>query len=286
MSTSPLAVVPLRLGLRSGGLQFPEFSGSLWHGGLGMVLERHFRPAFELLYGGDAETRLYALRPPTQEHIAAEIPFELHLTLFGPACRHILACTQAVAQLGEAGIRPAGRFRLETAAVIGPDGDRPFFAADTGLLAPPAAFDLHDYLKAAPHAGRLRVRLLTPLRIKEGNEILRRPPRYEQLIHRLCGRIDQLAHAAGSTPPLAKADRPALLAEAGAVRLTRGDTRWTDLSRRSGRSGRQMAFGGLVGELEYEGIFDRTLPWLLAGRCLHIGGKPAFGFGGYGLELA
>ena len=220
-------IAPLRLTLRSAGMAFAGFSGSLWHGGLGMMLERRFLPVFDLLYGGDTETRLYALLPPSESNLPEGSSFDLRLTLFGPATRHILACTQAIAELGDAGVGSAGGFRLETAAVMSPDGDRPYFTAAEGLLVPPADHDLRDYLAAPPAARRVRLRLTTPLRLKEGNDLLRTAPRYEQVIHRLFGRLDQIAHALGVTPPLVKAGRSPLLEEGRAVRLVRDQLRWT-----------------------------------------------------------
>jgi hypothetical protein len=249
-----------------------------------MMLERHFRPAFDILFGGAAETRLYALHPPLDADWPEGSAFDLRLTLIGPATRHILACTQAIAELGEEGLRPAGRYRLEAAAVIGPAGDRPYFTHADGLLAPPAVHDLREYRAAPSGVRRLRLRLATPLRLKEGNDLLRAAPRYDQIIHRLFGRIDQLAHAMDVSPPLAKPDRPPLLDEARAVRTTAADVRWTNLERRSARSGQQMNLSGLTGEIDYEGEFTQTLPWLMAGRRLHVGGKTAFGFGGVEVE--
>jgi hypothetical protein len=168
---------------------------------------------------------------------------------------------------------------------VTPEGDSTYFRRTDGLLAPPRAHDIHAYRHRTGEPARFRVQLETPLRIKEGNDLLRTPPSYAQLIHRLIGRLDQLGHATGAGIPLGKLARRPLLEEAQQVRLKRADVAWTGLSRRSARTRQSMSFEGLVGELEFEGDAAQTLPWLRAGRWLQIGGKVAFGFGGYAVGL-
>lgn len=284
--TGSFPVVPLRLTLRSEGLSFPGFAGSLWHGGLGMMLARHFPAAFAILYAGSDETRPYALRPPLGEHYPPGSLLELRLGLFGPATAHVLACTQAIMRLGETGLDPAGHYRLERASVLLPAGEAAFFSAADGLFAPPALTDFRNWLAPGTPAQEVGVRLLTPLRIKEGGELLRHAPTYEQLLHRLLGRLDQLAHRMGSEAPLAKHARAPLFAEARQVTLLRAELRWQRLERRSARSRQQMSCGGLLGDLHFAGDLTQTLPWLIAGQPLQIGGKTAFGFGGYAVAGA
>ena len=284
MTAVTFPIAPLRLSLRSAGMTFPAFSGSLWRGGLGMTLERRFRPAFDLLYGGSGDTRLYALLPP-QGHQPADSSCELRLSLFGPATRHILACTQAIAELGERGIRSAGHYRLEAAAVITPAGDVRFFDAADGLIAPPRPVDLRDYVTAPSGARCMGVNLRTPMRLKEGNKLLESPPEFSQLIHRLLGRLQQLAHVAGMPCPLPKQEHPPIVLEASRVVRIGANLSEDGLSRRSGRTGQRMTFEGLHGSLRYHGDFSQTLPWLMAGRWLHLGGKSTFGFGAYDIDL-
>jgi len=278
---NPFPIAPLRLTLRSAGLAFPGYAGSLWHGGLGMMLERHFPASFRLLYGGRDDARLYALGAPAGERFRPGSLLTLRLNLFGDACQHLLACTQAIARLGESGIDPAGRFRLEAASVLLPDGEAPYFSAADGLLQPPPCTDFADWLAAGPAPRQIGVRLLSPLHIKEGGALLRHAPDYSQLVHRLFGRLDQLAHVIGSPPPLAKSDRGPLIDEARQVTRLAADVRWQRLDRRSARTQQQMHFGGLLGELRYAGEMSQTLPWLVAGQQVQIGGKTAFGFGAY-----
>jgi len=277
-------IAALRFRLRSEGLVFRGFSGSNWHGGLGMMLQRLAPSAFRALYSAPDSARLYALRPPLAEAFPVGDELELQLSLFGAASAHVLACTQAINLLGEAGIDPAGHYRLQQASVLRPDGDAVFFTAADGLLTPPSSSDLGDWLTPVHAPREVRVRLLTPLRIKEGGDLVRDTPTYAQLLHRLLGRLDQLAHVMAVDTPLAKSERGPLFEEAQQVQLLDADLHWQRLDRRSARTRQQMGFGGLLGQLRFSGDMALTLPWLLAGQHVQIGGKTAFGFGAYAVE--
>ena len=207
---APFPIAPLRLTLRSAGLVFPGYSGREAFAGrcAQCVGARIVRAAVERPEGGR--------EMPLQHHAEAAVPeaaggrLTLDLKLFGDASQHLFACTQAIALLGEAGIDPAGRFQLERASVLLSGGEAPCFTADDGLLQPPPLTDFSDWLPPGQAPRQIEVRLLTPLRIKGGGDLLRQAADYGQLLHRLFGRLDQLAHVMGSQPPLAKGERAAL----------------------------------------------------------------------------
>lgn len=275
----------LRLEIESQGMRLDESSGSLWHGGLGMMLKRQFPNAFDLLYGGSDDARLYAIQPPPPGKYPPGSTLTLELRLFGPAVAHALACTQAIATGGSNGLGPAGQFALRRAGSVQPAATVDYYTTDAGLICAPAALQVSDWLEPAHEGEAVTVRLLTPLRLKEGNDLLRAAPEYTQLIKRLFGRLDQIAHASGVAAPLPKLEREPLLAAARNVTRATAAIRWQDMARRSGRTGQQMSFGGLLGSVAYAGPITETLPWLAAGRWLQLGGKTAFGFGCYDLAI-
>ncbi len=287
MNERPAAfpIAPLRFTLRSAGLTFPDFSGSVWHGGLGKMLAQHFPTSYQLLYGGQNLARLYALRPPVDERFPPGRLLTFHLNLFGAATGHVLACTQAIALLGEAGMDPAGHYRLEEASVLLSEGDAVFFRAGDGLITAPQVADFREWLGRDAPQQRVGIRLLTPLFIKEGNKQLQEAPSYAQLLHRLFSRLDQLAHVIGSEPPIAKCARAPLFEEARQVALVGAEIGWPELSRRSARTKQQMKLEGLLGHLQFAGELTHTLPWLIAGQQVQIGAKTAFGFGGYQIQI-
>lgn len=281
----PLRILPLRFTLRSEGLNFPEFSGSVWRGGLGMVLAKHSPLAFEQLYRTSTESRLYALLPPMHKHIAAGEHFELRLTLFGQGTEYALAITQAIVQLGKEGLRPGGHYELLEAAVIEPQNETTYLSGKQGFLAIPRIHTLSEYhLPDFQPITSCRVHFTTPLHIKEGNDLLRAAPSYAQLLRRTFSRIDQLAHAAGEMTPIAKNFRAELYQQAEQVETKLSKIAPHSLRRRSARSGQQMQFGGIIGSVDYAGEIKTTLPWLKLASITQLGGKTAFGFGGMEIQ--
>ncbi len=285
-SSKPLRILPLCFVLRSLGIKFPDFSGSVWHGGLGMVLAQQSSTAFRCLYQRNSESRLYALLPPMQSSFSTGEVFELRLTLFGEGVEHALAVTQAIAELGRVGMRPGGHYEIIEANVVTPENAMCYMSARQGFITLPHAFFACDYLtKETQVVDACYVRLMTPLRIKDGNDLLCNTPRYSQILRRIFSRIDQLGHVAEATAPLVKNLRAELFEEAERVVIKASNIYPYGLERRSARSHQQMQFNGLVGTIDYVGAMQLTLPWLRLGSITQLGGKTAFGFGGLEVKV-
>jgi hypothetical protein len=77
------------------------------------------------------------------------------------------------------------------------------------------------------------------------------------------------------------ADSARARAEAIAVEES---TRWADVFRYSGRHGRGIPIGGLVGEVRLRGDLTPFLPLLLWGELAHVGKDAVLGNGGYVVE--
>jgi len=56
---------------------------------------------------------------------------------------------------------------------------------------------------------------------------------------------------------------------------------WQDWERYSSRQQTRMKFGGWVGEIIYQGDFQRFLPLLRLGEHIHVGKVTTFGLGKY-----
>lgn len=285
--SNPLRILPLHFLLRSEGLYFPEFSGSTWHGGLGKILAQNSPAAFRKLYQTSPESRLYALLPPMQQQFPKGAIFELRLTLFGHGVDHALAVTQAISDLGRIGLRPGGNYLMLEAGALAPEGKATFLSNDEGFIALPKSYCAKDFLPSSSlPVESCRIDFITPLRIKEGNDLLHAAPNYAQLLRRIFGRIDQLAHVAEEMTPLAKNLRTELYAEAERVEISASSISAHSLERRSARSDQQMQFGGIVGMVDYVGEMQSTLPWLRFARLAQLGGKTAFGFGGLEIDVS
>lgn len=276
----PLRLLPLRFTLQSETLTLDFFSGPLWRSGFGLALKNHFPGVFDLLFAEHARLgRLYALQPP----LAAVNPgdnFELGLTLFGAATEHALACSQAVARLGEMGLgEHRGRYRLQNARVAG-NGSAPFLDASSGLAAWPAAVAPELWLgQSSGNANLARLDLLTPLCVKDGDVACCGAFEFSQLVRRLHKRIAQLCESAGESSPLARPLTETQLRLAESVRLMHSELQWVQVKRQSSRSGQTMVLEGMTGHLTYRGDLAPFAGLLALGKILQLGAKTAFGFG-------
>ena len=282
---SPLRILPLCFTLRSSGMRFPDFSGSVWHGGLGNMLAKHAPAAFACLYQTDPESRLYALLPDMCTLMPAGELFELRVTLFGKGTEHALAVTQAIAELGRAGMRPGGHYELLQARSLMPECDVVYLSARRGFIELPQAIAATAFL--AEHytsQNACRIKMVTPLRVKEGGEFMQHAPDYAQLLRRIFSRLDQLAHVAQEATPLAKPLREKVYAEAEQISISHSALQRYRLERRSARSAQQMQFSGLLGTVDYVGVMQHSLPWFRLASITQLGGKTAFGFGGLKIQ--
>lgn len=59
------------------------------------------------------------------------------------------------------------------------------------------------------------------------------------------------------------------------------DLKWSDWERYSSRQDEKMKLGGIVGKVSFYGDLSPFVPWLLAGKILHIGKQTTFGLGDY-----
>lgn len=280
-----LRILPLRFVLRSQGIRFPAFSGSIWHGGLGNMLAVRAPEAFRILYQTEQDARLYSILPTREENLPAGAEFELRVTLFGPGVDCALAVTQAVMELGRTGLRPGGNYDLIRAEGMGIGQNVPYMTDVDGFIGLPCAWSVSEIIALQPpQASAVNVHFITPARIKFGNDLLRQAPTMEQLIRRILGRLDQIGFSANETVPLEKIYRSEIFEEAQKIVLSHAQIEPMQLQRRSARSLQQMQFEGFIGATAYTGCIDKTLPWLHLASLIQIGGKTAFGFGGISIE--
>lgn len=275
-----LRLLPLRLRLKSETLALDFFSGPLWRSGFGLALKNHFPGVFDLLFAEHARLgRLYALQSPLAAVNPGE-PFELGLTLFGAATEHAVACTHAVARLGEMGLgEHRGHYRLLDARVAG-SGSSPFLDAASGLAAWPVAAGPELWLEqSSGNANLIRIDLRTPLCVKDGKVACCGAFEFSQLVRRLHKRIAQLCEAAGEASPLARPLTETQLRLAADVRLMHSELEWVQVKRQSSRSGQTMVLEGMTGHLIYRGEVAPFTGLLALGKVLQLGAKTAFGFG-------
>ncbi len=261
-----------------------------------------------LRWDGDEESsgdprRPYAIEPPLDErtHFAPGDLFDFGVALYGDTWSYFPYVALAAGGMGEFGVgkptrgeqtRPQrGKFTVEQIEAI-----HPFRGERAVLLAPgermvhnqalpvtheqilTASADLLDQL--AEQNNHLRINFLTPMRLTQGEHIVKTPqffPLAKAIVLRV---LDLCAQHAGGRPDVVlKRD---LYPFADTVQLVENNTRWWDLKGYSSRLERQQVMGGFVGSAWYYAPDWRPLlPWLLWGMSTHVGKNIVKGCGVY-----
>lgn len=143
-----------------------------------------------------------------------------------------------------------------------------------------------DSALSTQHTGqsaRLRLVFGTSTRLVEAGRLVK-PAGFEvrTLVARLLERLDALGAHYGAGPT--RVEPQALLRQAAAVRIVERRLVWRDLFRASGRHGRLLPMGGLVGDVVLEGDLGPLLPWLVWGTLVHVGKDAAMGNGALAIE--
>jgi hypothetical protein len=262
--------------------RLPAFAGSTWRGAFGHALKRtvcvmRLRPCagcplersclYPTLFAaapdpeGERLSRLervaqpYVLMPPAAgpRQLRPGDAVELGLTLVGRAIGQRAYVARALARAGADG--------------LGPD------RLPLGLEASEAA----PALPALPGGGRLRLELVTPLRLKrDGRLVTPEALTPADVLMALLRRVSML-RAFHDGAPLAL-DFKALKAEATAARWARRAVGWQETTRFSTRQGQRLRMGGLVGTLELVTAevprFHELLalaPWIGIGKGASMG---------------
>ena len=214
-------------------------------------------------------------------------PFAFSLLLIGRANEFLPHIVYSVKLMGEAGIgagvkRGAGRFVLERVTA----NDQTIFDAD-GLLVNTAQAKAID-AETERHDGeiaRIRVHLLTPLRLKQENTLQTDLP-FHLLIRAALRRISALEIAYGQEgqgePAL---DYRGLVSRAERVHLKESTLHWHEMQRYSNRQRQKISLSGLMGTATYEGELAEFVPILRYASQVHIGKQTLFGLGEIRIEL-
>lgn len=131
-----------------------------------------------------------------------------------------------------------------------------------------------------------RVRLLTPLRIRQENDLIE-PERLglEEFTAAVLRRLALLTRF--HTPAMWRMDHAGLRARAASAKVIEKRLYWQDWARYSNRQGRKIPMGGVMGEIlvEMQGL-EPLWPLLWVGQWVHAGKGAVMGLGRYELEAA
>lgn len=283
-------------------IELPGEKGSAFHGALGRLLHQQSPLHHRFFYGptrvasgpagGRDPPRPFVLRPPvdtaTEYPAGSELSFEL--VLFGDAIGHWSLWLVAVAALGREGLgKNRGRFELAKVETLLHDGSpRSVYDGETERLA-----DSPEAVTGAAIAdawsrercAAVTLHLATRLRLKDHQQLVRKPPPFYVLVQRLLERAEALGSLYHRAMLLGAPAKQGLVDQARAVEIAGHDLCWDDWSRYSGRQHAWMKFGGLLGTITYAGDVGPFLPWLALGEWMHLGGKTSFGLGRHKIGL-
>ncbi len=238
--------------------------------------------------------RPYAIRPPldpvTRYQPGDRLSFGL--TLFAQALNLFPYVILALDEMGRAGLGlkleenrwRRGTFRVQAVEAVNPlTGERrPVVRAGESLVRVPDVPVTHAQVLSQvrpPEGGRLTLHFLTPTRIIEHRELVKRP-RFRPLFQRLLERLSALAREFSDAP--LNLDFHRLVRQAEEVQLVADETRWVELESYSTRLRRATPIGGFVGRATYRAEDWRPfLPWLLWGQFTQVGKDAVKGNGWY-----
>jgi hypothetical protein len=278
----------------------PPYKGSTFHGGFGYALSRmgrrfrdyFFRPSFAIKKKhGQALPKPFMLVPPLEaktDYVPDDV-MQCGLILFGDAIRYFMIAFAALECLGqELGLgKNKGLFQITSVEQLTLNGtillfeDNHWYSISSPILA-------HEVLSAhKTEAKGLTLSLITRLRLKNDNRLVREIPPFSILFDRLIGRINSLSSLYGSGMLMPHSEKRSMLRAAQKVRMDHSGTtaRWQEWTRPSKPGKPKMSFGGLLGEIGYAGELAPFIPWLALGQWTGIGGKTSFGLGLYNLDF-
>jgi len=142
----------------------------------------------------------------------------------------------------------------------------------------PITNDQISNLKSQISNGRVTLELLTPLRLVDHEQLVKRII-FRPFIQRLHGRLKQLSAEYSDTP--LTFDLRQVMEQAEAVRVVKDETHWVELESYSTRLNRATPIGGLMGRVTFEGDLRPFRAWLVWGQFTHVGKDAVKGNGWY-----
>lgn len=115
---------------------------------------------------------------------------------------------------------------------------------------------------------KVKLKLVTPLRIKHKNKIERNSIDLKQILQSTQNRLSEL-----------KNEEKIRLTFSSRYKLVKSDLRFVDLSRYSNRQKTKMQFGGLTGEMIFDEVDEQTYQLLKIAELIGVGKQTVFGLG-------
>lgn len=230
----------------------------------------------------------FVIEPPltTDTHFSEGDSFDFSLLLFGEVNHSLPYFIYAFDQMGKIGIGKKingkrGQFVLKqvkhAGKVIFKDTDQRLEcdASDETL-------SLSESENLPKNSFRLKVSLLTPLRIKFENRLTDKLP-FHAFVRAMLRRISSLFHFYGSSEPAL--DYRGLVKKAHNIEIVESNLKWFDWRRYSNRQEQSMLMGGMLGTVTYAGDLREYIPLVDFCSEVHLGKQTSFGLGKFKAEI-
>ena len=201
------------------------------------------------------------------------------VVLIGKANEYLPYFIYAFTEMGRLGIgKGKGKFDVISVQALDLKGSETEIFNGTKLLTSlENRIDYKSFRDEKFQGEEITLSFETPVRIKEKGRLSSGIP-FELLVRRLSERTFLLAHFHCGAE---LADFEKFAEVSGKVRIMRNKLRWQDWERYSSRQQTRMNFDGWIGEITYQGDFQRFLPLLRLGEHIHAGKVTTFGLGKY-----
>lgn len=229
--------------------------------------------------------RPYIIDPPAFDSSAVyspERPLRFYLTLIGRAIDYFPYFIVAFQELGKYGIgKKRNKFTVQRV-----DGEDISVGNSEQVFFPEGKVLNKNYLYSMEDASLqvntdqnklLNIKFLSPVRLK--SETLQDVPVFRYFFGSLLRRLSSLSYFHCNTE--FDIDYRDILSKAEEVKIYDNKSRWVDWERYSSRQKSAMKFGGLMGEVIYEGDLSPFMPYLVFGQWIHVGKNSTFGLGKY-----
>ncbi|MGQ9629723.1 MAG: CRISPR system precrRNA processing endoribonuclease RAMP protein Cas6 [bacterium] len=247
------------------------------------VFETPLPPGSSHILRSESVPRPFVVEPPLDSKMDYDPDEKLSfsLILVGRAIAYLPYFVLAFVEMGKAGMgRERARFSVLEVRASDPSRrlEEVIYEGEEGLL---RESDIRLGLDSVLPGDRVEVSFLTPTRLRYGGGYEGRPE-FHVLVRNLLRRLSALAyfHCGGEL----EVDRVGLIERAECVKLVGGDLRWVRRERYSGRQGRRVSMGGIVGGVIYEGDIEPFRELLLLGERVHVGKGCTYGLGRYEIK--
>ncbi len=230
----------------------------------------------------------FVIEPPltTETEFLPGADLDFSLILFGDQNENLAYFIYALVQMGKAGIGKKingrrGTYRLEHVILR----DSVIYDSNEELLKLPGNIEYISPVELTAggiSCNRLKINIITPLRIKFKNRLSNELP-FHVLVRAMLRRAFSLFESYGNAQP--DFDYRELVRRATEVKTLRSELTWLDWRRYSNRQQRAMFMGGITGSIEYGGTLREFLPLIEFSRKVHIGKQTTFGLGQIDYEI-